>query len=113
MGSTIDTKSSTIVGGSTPELLSLSPNGLHLVLPTARGRKFPTMGGRRTHILDGAWKGSYSESLFFKSVGRLPKQRLLFHLAKGCPNLRQSGFTGGKFMRPGRSGGDYFNRIAR
>jgi len=61
----MDTTGSTKVGGSTPELLSLSPDGLPLVLPSARGRTFTTMGGGRTHIWDGDWKDSYLESYFF------------------------------------------------
>jgi len=68
----MDTTGSTIVGRSTPELLSLSRDGLPLVLPSARGRTFPTMGDGRTHMLDGDWKDSYLESHFFAGVGRLP-----------------------------------------
>jgi len=58
---TMNTPGSTIVGESTPELLSLSPDGLPLVLPSDRGRTFSTMGGERTHIYDGDRKGSYLE----------------------------------------------------
>jgi len=64
----MDTTSSTIVGGSTPDFPSLSPDGLPLVLPSDRGRTFPTMGGGRTHNLDGDWKDRYLESHFLSQV---------------------------------------------
>jgi len=59
MGTTMDTTGSTIGGGFTPELLSMSHDGLPLVLPTARGMTFLTMGLGRTHILDRDGKNSY------------------------------------------------------
>jgi len=38
------------------------------VLLTTRGRTYPTMGGRRTHIFDGDWKDSYLESHCFPKI---------------------------------------------
>jgi len=60
----MDTTGSTIVGGSTHELLSLSTDGLPLVLPSARGMTFLTIGVLRTHILDGDGKDNYMEPHF-------------------------------------------------
>jgi len=58
-------------GESTSELLSMSHDGLPLVLPTARGRTFPTMGGGRTRILDGDLKDGYLESHCFRKCGQI------------------------------------------
>jgi len=71
MGTTIGTTDSKKVGGSTPELLSFSPDGLPLVLPSARRRTFPTMGCGRTHIVDGDWKDSYLDSIFIRRCGQI------------------------------------------
>jgi len=113
LGTTMDTTGYTIVAGSTPELLSKNPDGLPLVLPTARGRTFLTMGGSRTHILDGDRKDSYLESHLFSKVLQIAIATTCILFGQRCPNFWQSDFTGRKVMRPGRWGGGYFNGLAR
>jgi len=113
MGTKMYITGSTIVGGSTPELLSLNADVLPFVLPKAGGRTFPFMGGSRTHILAGDLEESYLDSFFFRRCGQIAIATTVFFFAKSCPNFWQSDFLRHKVVRPGRMGGGYLNGIAR